>query len=485
MQKTILSLSVIVALFAAGCGDTPPPPAKQIQVKISATDGGDIDLLSGKFSVGSKITITAKPWEGSKFLRWEIGPAGSNKEQSTQNPLVYTVPEQDTEIKGFFRRLTVQLSASPGGKATTISESFEGGYYITVEANPDPHYDFTGWSDGSKENPRKVKITTEDVPLKAEFKRYPDSRLTDMLSAKIKIVGGGSYDWKLTKNTYDGKYTFDITSKNNANWVYVEYRGGKNNVWEAENKFTIQQLTPATKSLHPYTITFSDQFWYIKGYENVYLTTLKKDLDFPAGMVKNIEKSLEMMKIYGFHLDDLKIILPKENGKFIASVIGSNTILYNYVRLRELEIETGRFYNWDLSFPTWVHELFHIIDGRLKGISHKKVWRDQYEAAKKRQKEAKNYAIPNTGCKGIKNDDRHYELTTPFEFFAVVMTARVNHCKANTLCTQSPGKNCYFGDEWSKTPSRLENEQQLKALLPEAYKLATKLLEKGLPAASG
>ena len=408
MKNNILSLSaILLALFVVGCGDTPPPPAKQVQLKISATDGGNIDLLSGKFSAGSKITMTAKPWDGSKFLRWEIGLAGSNKEQSTKNPLVYTVPDQDTEIKAFFRRLTVQLSASPGGKAEKLEESFEGGYYITVEANPDPHYDFTGWSDGSKENPRKVKITTEDVPLKAEFKRYPDSRLTDMLRAKIKIKGGGSYDWKLTKNTYDGKYTFDIFPKNNENRVYVEYRGGKNDVWESENKFTIKQLTPATKNLHPYTITFSDKFRYIKGYKKVYLTTLIKDLDIaslPPRLVENIEKSLDLMKIYGFHLDYLEIILP-EKMKGLGAALGANTVLFNYVSIKESENyrrthpispQPDYTYNHDLSFGTWIHEFFHIVDTRLEGISQNKAWHVQYEAAMKRQKEAKNYAIPDT-----------------------------------------------------------------------------------------
>ena len=196
------------------------------------------------------------------------------------------------------------------------------------------------------------------------------------------------------------------------------------------------------------------------------------------------------MKVHGFHLDDLKIILP-EKMKGLGVALGANTVLFNYVTIKKSENYRRthpRFprpdynYNWDLSFGTWIHEFFHIVDTRLEGISHNKAWGVQYEAAKKRQKEAKNYAIPDTGCKVIKNDDYHYELATKFEFFAVVMTARINICKAGK-CIESPSKDCYFQSDRGITLPAIENENQLKALLPEAYKLATKVLEKGLPAA--
>ena len=197
------------------------------------------------------------------------------------------------------------------------------------------------------------------------------------------------------------------------------------------------------------------------------------------------------MKAHGFYLDDLKIILP-EKMKGLGVALGANTVLFNYVALKKGEKERRTnpdnpqpdyTYNRDLSFGTWIHEFFHIVDTRLEGISHKdKAWGVQYEAAKKRQKEAKNYAIPDTGCGGIKNGDYHYELTTKFEFFAVVMTARINICKAGK-CIESPSKDCYFQKDRGFTLPSIENESQLKALLPEAYKLATKVLEKGLPAA--
>lgn len=486
MQKTILSLSAIVVLLVAGCKGE-EPPRYVTSVNITNSGPGTTEILSGgKYIVGTKLQILAKPDEGNKFVKWEIGP---EKKIDRSNPLTYTIPDEEIKLVAFFEKLSVQLSASTGGTAVVLGEDYEDGYHVEVEAAPDPHYDFTGWSDGSKENPRRIKVS-EDISLKAEFKRYPDSRLTDMLDAKIKIEGGGSYTWQLTKNTIYGHYDFEITPVNNKNWVYVQRQNENKEPIDHENTFKIERLTPATKGVDPITIKFSNNFRYIQGYDNVYLTTTIKDLIFPEQLVKNVEKSLELMKIYGFHLDDLKIILPTEL-RSLGLALGANTVLYNYVGAKERERRIRRLepdfnYNWDLSFGTWIHEFFHIVDTRLGGIAHKDAWFNQHKAAKERQKKGKTYySIPDTGCGGIENEGEiRYEVANPFEFFAVVMTARVNICKAADLCARSASKNCHFGHDFALGLPIVENEQQLKALLPEAYALATKVLEKGLPTPS-
>ena len=66
------------------------------------------------------------------------------------------------------RTLTVR-SANVSQGSVSGGGTFDDGSTQTIQATPNPGYAFDKWSDGNKENPRTVKLTS-DLTLTASFK---------------------------------------------------------------------------------------------------------------------------------------------------------------------------------------------------------------------------------------------------------------------------------------------------------------------------
>lgn len=144
----------------------------------------------GTYPEGSEVTITATPIGSAVFDSWDDG--------GTKNPRQITVTSDMTFIANFSvpqmftiraESLDPQMGMVSGGGI--YAENTE----VIIQAMPFEGYYFTGWDDGSLENPRTI-VVTGDAAYWAKFavqqtQTYQVS--VQCNSSQGVVVGGGTY----------------------------------------------------------------------------------------------------------------------------------------------------------------------------------------------------------------------------------------------------------------------------------------------------
>ena len=64
---------------------TPEPDATQYTLTVSAGDGGSVSSEGGTYDEGTKVTVTASPNEGYRFIGWESSNSKSESLTVTLN----------------------------------------------------------------------------------------------------------------------------------------------------------------------------------------------------------------------------------------------------------------------------------------------------------------------------------------------------------------------------------------------------------------
>lgn len=455
-MKNLLNLLIILFLISCSKETTEIGDGRvetTARLTFNTQGSGSINQSSGSnFVVGNNIDVEATPNQGWQFSHFQI-----NNAQFNQNPLQWRI-EGNVTITAVFTNISIQASAEEGGSVQVTNGDFSQGNSATVEAIPDSNYLFVRWSNGSTDNPLTINIgNPENVTALFEFDQESyDAQLADILSNKIIIEGEGNYDFELT-NENNGVYTFQITPLNSDSWKYYQYQT-PDNIY-SQNTF---QLIVSDNSA-PITLRFSNVFHVFEDFENVYAVASSEITQINEGAIDAIQQAINLLDGYGQDLSNLKFVLFRlDNASFAARALGVDTIIYRY-NVNENYYQQFNNWYWENSVDTWIHECFHIIDGRLGGRSFTQDWQDQLEAAKLRQNQG-TYSITQNNCGIINNDDYHYELTNNFEFFAVTMTARVN------ICSNDPNNTTF------NASTVLGNSDELNRLLPEVYSLADLVL---------
>ena len=141
----------------------------------------------GTYKDGSEVTITATANTGYAFTQWSDG----NKD----NPRKVTVTADVTYTAEFaLQTYVVSATCDPQQGQVTGGGTYPYGSEVTLTAVPNEGYAFTQWSDGNKDNPRKVTVTA-DATYTAEFalQTYVVSVTCD--SQQGQVTGGGTYPY--------------------------------------------------------------------------------------------------------------------------------------------------------------------------------------------------------------------------------------------------------------------------------------------------
>ena len=162
---------------------------------------------SGTFYEGDQITISATPYAGYRFVRWNDG--------NTDNPRTITVTEDAMYIANF-ESIPVQytitvLSASDIMGSVTGGGNYYGGSQTTISATPNEGYRFIGWNDGNTDNPRTITVTGNAIYI-ASFEELPAQFTITVLSASESmgsVTGGGVF--------YEGSQTTISATPNEGN----------------------------------------------------------------------------------------------------------------------------------------------------------------------------------------------------------------------------------------------------------------------------
>ncbi len=216
---------------------------------------------AGEYEEGSIATLTATAHEGYKFTGWNDG---KTDEVTITNPYTIVVTEDVTLIATFtaltkWYTVTVETDATMG--SVTGAGTYEEGTTATLTATVNEGYEFTGWSDGNKDNPRKL-VVTGDIALTALFKESAKwYTITVETNATMGSVAGAG--------AYEEGTTATLTATANDSYVFAGWSDGN-----TDNPRTI------TVSQDMNLTAFFEKISPVSGTENGYDYV---DLGLPSG----------------------------------------------------------------------------------------------------------------------------------------------------------------------------------------------------------
>jgi hypothetical protein len=128
-----------------------------VQVKFNP-DEGNVHPDSGTYEAGNRITITATPAAGYRFVNWSTDASGST------NPLSILV-DKDMVITGkFIKQYKLAVSADPNsGTVSPNGGTYDAGAPVSLTATPAFPYAFKNWvgADNNNINPTNVTMNAD------------------------------------------------------------------------------------------------------------------------------------------------------------------------------------------------------------------------------------------------------------------------------------------------------------------------------------
>ena len=163
-------------------------PGQTYETKVIAGTGG-YARVNGVESVttpgGTKVTLTAFPDEGYRFLYWTSLPSYVTEAETKTNPLVYTVNQNATVIRPVFGRVeqTYLVSASGDGHGQVTASPAAGteGTEVTLRVTPDRGWRVKDWTvveggvtvEKLTANTARLTIGSDDISVQANFEPVP------------------------------------------------------------------------------------------------------------------------------------------------------------------------------------------------------------------------------------------------------------------------------------------------------------------------
>jgi hypothetical protein len=153
-----------------------PPVLPQIVSTVSnPTNGGTTTVRTNTADQTITVTATPKTAKNFVFIDWTLDGAVV----STSNRYTFPLPGENVTLTANFG-YTVSTSSSPAdGGATTGGGSYVAGSNVTVNAEPNPCFEFVEWTEGGKAvstSPVYMFALTNKVSLVAKFKQTDTNR---------------------------------------------------------------------------------------------------------------------------------------------------------------------------------------------------------------------------------------------------------------------------------------------------------------------
>lgn len=142
-------------------------------------------------------------------------------------------------------KLTVK--AQTGGSVSTSGGEYESGSTVTITATPDAEYEFTGWSNGSKDNPITITLESHQT-LQASFtkKKY---------ALNITVEGEGTVTEEIvsTGKDYDSGTKVKLTA--------VPAQGWELSKWSGDIDSTEESVEVTLSQAKNITVTFTKKLY--------------------------------------------------------------------------------------------------------------------------------------------------------------------------------------------------------------------------------
>jgi uncharacterized repeat protein (TIGR02543 family) len=197
------------------------------------------DPVQATYHYGDVVTLIPSPNTGWAFTGWSGDATG------IENPLEVTISGNITIIANFTDEYTLDVSEGPIGSGSVIVDpiqvTYQYGDVVTLTANPNAGWTFTGWSGDATgiENPVEVTITG-NTSITAEFDQN-EYTLTVMGDPE----GFGSVTIVPENSTYHYGDKITLTAIPTLDWGFA-YWGGDASGMENPVTVTIQGDTSIT-----------------------------------------------------------------------------------------------------------------------------------------------------------------------------------------------------------------------------------------------
>lgn len=170
-HRTIM-LSLLLPLLTWVARAEEPCPEYNLRVVSTNNEAGIVAIIQQpSCENGNTAIVEAIPNEGYRFDHWTDG--------NTDNPRTIVLERNWTllatweELPCVDLVLTAISTYAIAGKIEVLQEpSCENGNTAIVEAIPNEHFRFTGWTDGNTDNPRTITLT-KDTRIFATWEQIP------------------------------------------------------------------------------------------------------------------------------------------------------------------------------------------------------------------------------------------------------------------------------------------------------------------------
>ena len=223
-----------------------PAPVRRVEIASNDKSLGFARYISPEpegtatdVTTSEPVTVEAYLQTGAnaRFVNWTIG----DKIVGEEVRYTYTGLVDATIQANFVETCMVSVSSSDDNMGTaTMSVStsvVDKNTEVTLTATPAEGYEFTGWSDGSTDNPYTVTVT-ENISLTANFAAIPTYEVT----VSTNDVNGGTAT--ASSNSVLEGSSVTLTAKAATGYKFTGwYQGGE--LISTENPYEIQSVTGA------------------------------------------------------------------------------------------------------------------------------------------------------------------------------------------------------------------------------------------------
>ena len=130
--------------------------------------------------------------------------------EDSQNP--------NTPPSNITKQYTLTISAGEGGSVSTAGGTFSSGTEVSITATPSEGYSFSGWSNGSSDNPLSVTLNS-NTSVTANFQVIVNSYTLTVTAGE-----GGSVSSE--GGEYEEGTEVTITATPDEGYEFVEWSGG-------------------------------------------------------------------------------------------------------------------------------------------------------------------------------------------------------------------------------------------------------------------
>ena len=205
-----------------------------LAVTTQNEDMGAVQVIQEPSCPDGNSVFKAVANKGYHFVQWNDG--------NTDNPRTVAVIQDTTFVAEFALGSEYTITATCNSQQGTVSGSgvYAEGTLVTLTATAYEHYNFTQWTDGNTDNPRKI-TAERDAIYTAEFAIDQHSITATCDPQQGSITGTGTYDYG-TRAT--------LTATANKGYEFLQWSNGiKDNPYSftvVDNVMLEAQFIPAT-----------------------------------------------------------------------------------------------------------------------------------------------------------------------------------------------------------------------------------------------